>query len=183
MVNKKAQGFTLVEILIALSVLAIVMLVFGTGIKLAAKSWVKQASDFNLEQVVFKFYSRLNKKIRNAVEIKIDDSNLFLKDDNYCYIYQFKDHSLWFKKMDINGFEAEGSWPEPISNYTFDKVVKLTSKKVIKSLNYNNNETGKYEVNIELAVYNDDGDIKDIDNDGEISDEIKTVSRTFYNHN
>ena len=164
----------MIEVLIAITILSVISGIVFMGVKLAAESWRLKENNSNLEHAAFKFYSRLNKNLKNAVEIEINKSNLFLKDKSQCYVYQIKDHSIWMKKIDISGFETEGSWPQPISNYSFNQIIKLTPKRVVKSVNYENPTANKYKIKLKLVNY---------DNKGNSSGNIKEVTKTFYNRN
>lgn len=96
-IQPKSKGFTLLELLIAISLTTILMTVLVVGMNLISRDWQKS---------------------NNRLEQKLDESLLLLQLEKAIlgtYPYQFKTTDLAKEKVFFNGSESELSWISTVS--------------------------------------------------------------------
>ncbi|MEW6068962.1 MAG: prepilin-type N-terminal cleavage/methylation domain-containing protein [Nitrospirota bacterium] len=89
-INKNTDGFTLMEILIAMTILSMITLIIGLSFNLGIKAWDKGEADIeNLQRM--RFYSeRISQQIKSAYPYQID------VDGKKKIAFKGESESLWF---------------------------------------------------------------------------------------
>lgn len=116
------RGFTFLELIIAFSILGLILLIIGSGLRLGVKAWERGEKIVDETQRIRMFYERLSSEIRSAYPYLIE------KEGDKKIAFEGRSNSLSFvtTAVEMNG-SGGLKW---VSYYIKDRALMLKEKKL-----------------------------------------------------
>lgn len=100
----REKGFTLLEILIAMTILSLIAVLIGSSLRLGIRAWERGEADIESSQNIRFFVERLSRQIKSAYPYQIQI------DGEKAIAFQGKSDSIFFVTSSVRGNEGGLKW-------------------------------------------------------------------------